>query len=274
MVRDAGPAKSSKKNSSALKKATQLLELVIAEDFGISAAELAVRLNLPRQTVHRNVRALEEMGFLIRAVSRDKYEIGPTLLKFANTILITSHRRGPWRAVLQDVIDQAGESCNVAVLEGHEIVYVDRIECQFPLRVQLEVGSRVPIYCTAIGKVLLANLPTDARKKMLGALSVHKLTQNTITDRRILESQLQKVRRQGYAVNNEEFISGIVAVAVPIYNERDDVIAAVAIHAPVLRVPVAGITRFLPILYKAARRLSALYRADAEAAGAHVKRRR
>jgi DNA-binding IclR family transcriptional regulator len=245
----------------------------MAEELGISAAELAERLELPRQTVHRNVRALEEMGFLIRAISRDRYEIGPMLLKLANATLISSHRRGPWRAVLQDVVDQTGESCNVAVLDGCEITYIDRVECQSPLRVQLAVGSRVPIYCTAIGKVLLANLQPTVREKMLKVLPLRKFTPSTITDRRILHAQLDKVRKQGYAINSEEFIDGILAVAVPISNERDEVIAAVAVHAPVLRVRAADITRFLPVLNKAARRLSALHRADSESSKERLKAR-
>lgn len=247
------------------------MELVIAENSGISGAELAARLKLPRQTVHRSVRALEDMGFVIRAIAREKYEIGPKLLALANTILIMSHRRGPWRAVLRDVVEQSGESCNVAALDGYEIVYVDRVECSLPLRVQLEVGSRVPAYCTAIGKVLLAYLPEPARKKLLDTIPTPKLTKTTITDARALEAELRKIRRQGYAVNKGEFIRGIVAIAVPIFNENGAVVAGVAVHAPVFRVSAAGINRFLPILNKAARRLSALNRADAETAGSQSR---
>jgi DNA-binding IclR family transcriptional regulator len=96
-----GAGGSAKQKSSALKKATQVLDLVVSEDFGISASELAVRLKIPRQTAHRTVRALEEMGFLIRTVSREKYEIGPTLRQLANKILMTTYRRGPWHAILE-----------------------------------------------------------------------------------------------------------------------------------------------------------------------------
>ena len=270
--RIARPAKSGKAKNSALRKATQILEVVIAENYGISAAELAARLKLPRQTVHRSVRALEEMGFVIRAVARDKYEIGPTMLNLANNIMVMSHRRGPWRAVLKDVVDQTGESCNVAVLDGYEIIYVDRVECPSPLRVQLEVGSRVPAFCTAIGKIMLAYLSATVRKKLLETIPTPKLTDATITDRRALEAELKRVRKLGYAINRGEFIPGIVAIAVPILNERGDIIAGIAVHAPVLRVPATGIHRFLPILNKAAKRLSALYRADAESAGPRGRR--
>lgn len=269
------PGWQSKEKSSALKKATQVLELVIAQDFGISAAELALRLKLPRQTVHRTVRALEEMGFLIRTIARDKYEIGPTLAKLANSILMLSYRRGPWRSVLQHVVEKAGESCNVAVLDGYEIVYIDRIECPAPLRVQLDIGSRVPAYCTAIGKVLLAYLPPAARKRLLDNLTVKRLTKNTIIDRKRIDVDLQKVRKQGYAVNDEEFIRGIAAIAVPVFDEHDQVIAGIAIHLPVLRAPVGGITRFLPILRKAAKQLAALHHPNSRraVAAAPVRRR-
>lgn len=270
--RIAGPSKPGGPKNSALRKATQILEMVIAENSGISAAELAARLKLPRQTVHRNVRALEDMGFVIRAVARDKYEIGPTLLNLANNIMIMSHRRGPWRAVLKDVVEQAGESCNVAVLDGYEIIYVDRVECPSPLRVQLEVGSRVPAFCTAIGKVLLAYLPPTVRKQLLETIPKPKLTNATITDRRALEAELKKVRKLGYAINRGEFIRGIAAIAVPILNNRGEIIAGIAVHAPILRVPAAGIHRFLPILNKAAKRLSALHRADSEPAGPQGRR--
>ena len=267
-------AATSKTKNSALKKATQILELVAAEEFGISAAEIALRLNLPRQTAHRTVRALEDMGLLIRALAHDKYETGPALVKLATTILITSHRRGPWRAILKQVVERTNESCNVAVLDGYEIIYVDRVECEAPLRVQLEVGSRVPAYCTAIGKVLLAYLPTATRKKLLDVIPVKKLTKTTITYRRALEAELQKVRKQGYAVNNEEFITGIDAIAVPIYDDHGVVVAGVAIHAPSLRVSATAMTGFLPILRDAAKRLSALRHPDSAAGRRNAPERR
>ena len=267
-------ATGSKAKNSALRKATQILELVTAEEFGISAAEIALRLKLSRQTAHRTVRALEDMGLLIRAFAHDKYETGPALVKLATTILITSHRRGPWRAILRQVVERTGESCNVAVLDGYEIIYVDRVECEAPLRVQLEVGSRVPAYCTAIGKVLLAYLPPATRKKLLDVIPVKKLTKTTITYRRALEAELQKVREQGYAVNNEEFITGIDAIAVPIYDDHGVVVAGVAVHAPSLRVSATAMTRFLPILRDAAKRLSALQQPDAAARRRNGSQRR
>ncbi len=264
------PRRSSKKRNSALMKATQVLELVVSEDFGISASELAVRLKIPRQTAHRTVRALEEMGFLIRAVSREKYEIGPTLRQLANKIQISTYRRGPWRAILKQVVEQSGESCNVAVLDGDEIIYIDRVECRSPLRVQFEVGSHVPSFCTAIGKLLLAHLPHAARKKLLAQMPLHKLTEQSITDHRALETDLRMIRKQGYAINNGEFIRGIIAVAVPIYNENGEVIAGIAIHAPVLRSSVSALVRSLPILRKAAKQLSALHHIDARRSAARA----
>jgi IclR family transcriptional regulator, acetate operon repressor len=166
-------------------------------------------------------------------------------------------------------VEETGESCNVAVLDGYEIIYIDRVECQSPLRVQFEVGSHVPAFCTAIGKLLLAYLPHAARKKILTQIPLHKLTGNSITDRRVLEADLKMVRKQGYAINNGEFIRGIIAIAVPIYNENNGVIAGIAIHAPVLRSSVSALIRFLPILRIAAKQLSALHYADGRSSVAH-----
>jgi DNA-binding IclR family transcriptional regulator len=246
--------------NSALRKAVAVLRGVIAEGHGISAAELAARLHLPRQTVHRTVRALEDIRFLTRAAGRDRYEIGPALIELSQQTLISSYHQGPWRAVLEQLVADTGESCNLAALDGHRVFYMHRLNSMAPIRVHLDIGTHGPLHATAIGKVMLAYMPDAARQRLLGSMRFERYTENTITDRRKLEAEAVVIRRQGYALTNQELIDGIVALGVPVFNPDNEVIAGLAIYAPLLRTSQEQLYKQLPVLRAAADKLLALQR--------------
>jgi IclR family acetate operon transcriptional repressor len=249
--------------NSALRKAVAVLRGVIAEGHGISAAELASRLHLPRQTVHRTVRALEDMRFVTRAAGRDRYEVGPALIDLSQQTLMSSYRQGPWRAVLEQLVAQTGESCNLAALDGHRVFYMHRLNSLAPIRVHLDIGTHGPLHCTAIGKVLLAYMPEEARRRLLRAMRFERYTENTITDRHKLDAEASIIREQGYASTNQELIEGIVALGVPVFNPQDEVIAGLAIYAPVLRASPDDLRKQLPTLRAAADKLRAIQRESA-----------
>jgi DNA-binding IclR family transcriptional regulator len=135
-------------------------------------------------------------------------------------------------------------------------VYLDRVEAAWPLRMTLSSGSRVPLHCTASGKLLLATLPKPARQRLIGHLALQRYTDTTITEPRRLADELARIRAQKYATDNEEFHAGLVCVAVPVADARKRVCAAVAVHAPASRMPLVKALDHLPSLRRAAAALA------------------
>lgn len=246
--------------NSALRKAVAVLRGVIADGHCISAAELAARLHLPRQTVHRTVRALQDIRLVTRSAGRDRYEIGPALIELSQQTLMSSYRQGPWRAVLEQLVTETGESCNLAALDGHRVFYMHRLHSMAPIRVHLDIGTHGPLHVTAIGKVLLAYMPDAARQRLLQSMRFERYTKNTITDWRKLDAEAAVTRRQGYASTNQELIEGIAALGVPVFNPENEVIAGLALYAPVLRTSPEDLQKQLPALRRAADKLLAIQR--------------
>ena len=141
--------------------------------------------------------------------------------------------------MLRQLVADIGESCNLTALSGAEVIYLDRVESAFPLRMELRPGTRVPIHCSASGKLFLAHLSPARRAAILDGLPLTRHTATTLTDRAALESELEQILRQGYATAAEEFVDGLVCVAVPVMaGGRRQVRSAVALQAPSARMPL------------------------------------
>ncbi len=250
---------------SALDKALAVLEAITSQSQPVGLPDLSARLELPRQTVHRVLVQLEAAGLVVRDPSRDRFSVGPRLSTLALAALQTHNQSAPIRAILQALVDDVGETCNIGVLDGMQFVYLERIECHWSLRVHLQAGSRVPAYCTSGGKVMLAHLDEGVRARLLASVRLEPHTENTITRVADLEADLAQVRARGYAVNDQEFTIGIIGVAVPVIDRRGRVVAALAAHGPAPRLDVQRAIGFVPRLEQAA---SAMARAWGEGLGA------
>lgn len=239
-------------HGSALDKALAVLEAVTTHTGPIGLPELSSRLGLPRQTIHRILVQLTSSGMIKRARERDRYNIGPRLSKLATETLVAANHTAPVRAVLQSLVNDIKETCNIGILDGLDFVYLERIESDWPLRVTLQAGSRVPAYCTSGGKALLAHLPARPLKRLLRSRPLSAHTASTITDVKLLEQDLATCHQSGYAVNNEEFTPGIIGVAVPVYGPGGQPVAALACHAPNARISLGALTEYVPNLNAAA----------------------
>jgi DNA-binding IclR family transcriptional regulator len=135
------------------------------------------------------------------------------------------------------------------------VVYVDRVETAWPLRMTLTSGSHVPLHCTASGKLLLALLPKASRERLTPQLALNRYTESTITDPKRLAAELARIRANRYATDNEEFHAGLVCVAVPVTGKKR-ACAALAVHAPVSRMPLERALSYLPVLRRAAAAMS------------------
>jgi len=237
---------------SPLGKAFAILNILAREAKPVSAPDMCAELDLTRQTVHRLLKQLEALHFVQRDLDRERFVLGAAFTKLALTA-VTGNRSGSLaRAVMERLVSSIRETCNVGVLDAHEVVYIERVECDWPLRVQLAPGSRVPAYCTAIGKLMLAQLPPDKLRQFLQAVDLKPLTPNTITDSKRFGEAMEAIRQDGYAINNQEDSLGLLAIAVPILNETGGVAAGLAVHGPEVRLPRERAISLLPQLRETA----------------------
>lgn len=241
--------------NSALQKALSVLEAIVQDVRPLGVVDIAEELNVPRQTAHRVIRQLEQLGLLHKDPSRERYIPGSRLRTLAiNTISSVQSTRGT-HSILQKLVDEINETCNIGMLDGNEIIYIDRAECDWPLRVQLRPGSHVPVHCTAIGKLMLANLGPDQRQQTLRTIDMRKFTKNTITDPQLLEAQLDQIAAQGYSINNQEDAIGLIAIAVPIRDPNGTIVAGLGVHAPEPRYSISKAISDLPKFQVAAERI-------------------
>jgi DNA-binding IclR family transcriptional regulator len=243
---------------SAIQRALAVLEGVAGADRPISATELNGALDLPKATVHRLCRMLEREGFLQRELDGKRFVPGPRLNRLALSVIAGSGLRAERHAILHAVSTEIGETCNVTVPDGSEMHYVDRVETHWPLRLQFPIGTRVPLHCTASGKLFLSSLPNARRKRLLTRLALDRRTARTLTEPATLEAALMRIRKEQLGTDDEEFVDGMVAVAVPVTDPRGRLIATLATHAPRQRMTLEAARRHLPALRRAAAQLSEL----------------
>jgi DNA-binding IclR family transcriptional regulator len=244
---------------SALQKAIAVLEAAVTSPRNLRLTELARETGLSRQSAHRILRQLEASGLVQHEALHDSYLVGPRLKQLSFAALAAAQRGGAGHEVLADLVSRVGESCNIGMLDGREVVYVDRVECDWPLRLQLQPGSRLPAHCSAIGKLLLAFLEPEARGRLLDAAPLARHTANTETDPARLRRELDRIRAEHAAINDQEYMAGLLGIAVPIHDGAGRVVAGLAVHAPVARMNRSQAVAHLPALRAAARKLDRIF---------------
>lgn len=238
-------------------RAFAVLEYVVRAGHPVAAADVAAHLGLPKPTVYRMIENFTAQGFLRRDHSSRRLAIGPRLADFAFQILQASVRYAPRRTILSGLVDEVGETANIGTLDGGEVAYLDRVEAKhWPLQLNFHIGSRVPLHCTAIGKLFLAYMPERQRTALLDVLDLHKFTPHTITTLPELQAELANVRREGLCLDREEYISGVVCIAAPIFSAKGEMQAGVAIQSPAARMSVQDALRHSEKLQRAARALA------------------
>ncbi|HEX7386847.1 MAG TPA: IclR family transcriptional regulator [Castellaniella sp.] len=233
-------------------RAFRLIDILARADHPLTLTEVVETIELPKQTVHRILKQLEGAGLVTRTDVQHRYECSALVRRMAVNLLMTSGPAAARHAILLKLSDAVQETCNLTMSSGEDIVYLDRVEANWSLRYVLGVGSRVPYHCTASGKLLLSFLAKVQRERLLEQLPLRRCTERTYTDRRQLREELQLIRKQRFSFNDEEFKSGMIAIAVPVMLGKDRVCAAVAIQTTTQRMSTAQLEQFLPQLKLAA----------------------
>jgi DNA-binding IclR family transcriptional regulator len=241
-----------------------LLEVIAARDRLVSLPMLVDATGLPKPTVHRMLQQLEQAGLLQREGDGRHYATGVRLRRLAENLLLNNSFHGARHAVLRHLVEELGESCNITALAGGEVVYLDRVETAAPLRFYLHPGSRVPAHCSASGKLFLAQMSPLQRRRLLEAAPMSQYTPRTLTEPEALDEELARVKRNGYAMDNEEFLPGLFCVAVPVPAANGRSTLCVAVQAPVVRLTPDKALQVLPALQRAAVALGRIDEADAQ----------
>ena len=245
-------------SGSSTERSLRLLAILADEGRPLSLAQLVEALALPKATVHRMCMQLLECGFIARDVSERHFVVGPALRKLALDTLNHGTIRGLRHEVLSDLVAEVGETCNFTTTDGAGVLYLDRVEAPWPWRLTLQVGAHVPLHCTASGKLFLALMQPSRRNAMLNNLKLTRMTSATLTSVAALQAECKTIAAEDYSLDREEFVDGLVAIAVPVRDAQGEVRAALAVHAPTARLPLDQAQARLPALRAAAQRMSAL----------------
>lgn len=236
-----------------------LLEVIADKDQFFTLQSLGDETGLPKPTLHRMLQQLEGSGMLQREADNRHYSKGSRLRRLAENLLLNDTVHGARHAVLSQLVEEVGESCNITALSGGEVLYLDRVETSEALRFYLHPGSRVPVHCSASGKLFLAQMPPAQRKRLLGETSLKAFTPNTLTDFEALEAEIEAVHQAGYAFDDEEFLPGLICIAVLANNQNGGKSnLGIAIQAPVMRMSREKALECLPALRRAADAIAAI----------------
>lgn len=243
---------------STVKRVLSILSTIVASESPLSPTDIAEILQIPKASAHRLCATLEEQGYLEASLNGRGLQAGNHLHKLALDVLASAPLQVQRRAILKGLSEQIGETCNIAIPDGLEMIYFDRAETHWPVRVNLQVGSRVPAYATAGGKMYLSTLKPCSLDTIIDNTHLSQHTSNTMVDKQALISELRLTAQRGYALDNEEYIDGMVALAVPVKNAAGRLYATLSFHAPCMRVPFSAVSDFLPQLKVASQQLSRL----------------
>lgn len=230
-----------KTNDAHIKSVTKTLEVLeqfIDSNQEKGIHELSASTGIPVSTMQRLVNTLEARGYLMQNPHSYKYRLGLTLYHLYKSIAQTFHWVDQARQYMEALVQKHGETVNLAYLEGKSIVYLTKVDSPHILRPSFSIGTRYPAFCTSLGKCLLAFQPEESVRVIFSNDDLASLTNKTKTSINALLAELREVRRQGYAVDDEEFQEGLRCLAVPINNRERVVVASMSVTAPTTRMPM------------------------------------
>lgn len=241
----------------AVSHALDLLEQFHGEIDELGVTELSKRLKLHKNNVFRLLATLESRGYIEQNRVTENYRLGLKTLELGQTFIRQMGLLRQSKPVLEEVVKECNETTYVAILKESSIIYLDAVETDMTVRVVPRVGSRLPAYCTAAGKVQVAFMSDEELENYLPTKELKKYTNSTITDRQILKQELKKVAEQGFAIDNEELDQGVKCVSAPIRDYTRRIIGAISISGPSMRFSDERIEKeLIPLAIKASEEIS------------------
>ncbi|MGH1429843.1 MAG: IclR family transcriptional regulator [Neptuniibacter sp.] len=243
-----------REKGSSITRVLEIIEAVACAERPLSPADLAVMLDIPKPSVHRLLQQLQASGYL-QTNMRGLLLPDKRLHTISLGVLYSNRYKTVRKTILQKLSADIGETCGIAIPDGIEMIYYDREQCNWPLQINLPVGTRTPVWCTASGKLYLSTLSESRCKKVIDNLSLEKFARNTLDSPEGLKGSISGIRDTEIGIDNEEFIDGMVACSVPVKDQDGKMIACLFTHAPVIRKSLDELVKYVPLMRSAAKSL-------------------
>ena len=224
----------------------------LAEAGGASLTDLSLRVALPPSSVHRILATLEKHGFAVVDEATQQWYIGVEAFRTGNAFLARSNIVETARDVMRQLMEETGETANLAIADGFDVVFVGQIESHNPIRAFFNPGTRGAMHASGIGKALLAELPRASVEKLVQTTGLPDYTDNTLTTPARLFANLEKIRKRGWALDDEERYAGMRCVAASIHNAFGEAVAGISVSGPAVRFSEQQVANFGPRVKKAA----------------------
>ena len=248
-----------------LDRAVAVLEMLGESDTALSLAEVCQRLRLHKSTAHRSLMVLERSA-LIERTPENRYRLGLKLYELGNRAVEQVDLRTRVHPYFRRLAAQVGETVHLSVLQKTSIVYLDKVEPNRRVCVSSKTGTSNPVYCTSMGKAMLAFQSPDVIEQIVSKIRFVRYTRKTLTSRDALLKALERVRRRGYAIDDQEIEVGVRCIGAPIFDEKHRAIAAVSVSGPASRITAPTMPEIAEHLLRCCRDISV-------SLGAHAKKR-
>ena len=223
-----------------LDRAVSVLDELGESDTPLSLAEICQRMNLHKSTAHRSLMVLERCA-LIERTQENRFRLGLRLYELGNRAVEQFDLRVRVHPFFRRLSMQVGETVHLSVLQKTSVVYLDKVEPNRRVCMSSKIGTSNPVYCTSMGKAMLAFQPAETIEQIVAKIRFVRHTPKTLCTREALLKALEKVRRRGYAIDDEEIELGVRCVGAPIFDENHRAIAAVSVSGPASRIPVQNV---------------------------------
>lgn len=233
-----------------------MLEAVAQEPEGLSNAEISRKLQIPKSSASYILRTLETQNYLNRDAETGKYRVGLKILSLSRGALSGIDVREVALPIMRHLVEKTNLTCHLAILDGPDAVYIEKVEPTGFLRVDTWVGRRMKVHATSVGKALVAHIPQEKLEKIISQAGMEKRTPKTITTLPRLLKELEKIRTQGYAIDDEENNMGARCLGAPVFNQQGIIEAAVGLSGTINQVNPHTMPRIIEALKDAARHVS------------------
>ena len=243
-----------------LEKSLEVIEYLSTETAdGLGITELSNKLGMGKSTIHRILDTLVAYGYVEKIPQNNRYRLGWELFKKGNVVPRQRNLYNFDKKILEDLCNEYEVTVNLGVRVKNEIVIIAKYDPKTRLTVNLHVGEREPLHCTSLGKVLISEMDKETIYSILGSDELQPLTPNTITSMVGLIKELEKVREQGYAIDDEEFCLGLSCIAMPVRDNSNNIIAAISMSGPSIRLNFSKIMDIKEALAKATLKVSTYF---------------
>jgi IclR family acetate operon transcriptional repressor len=239
-----------------LTRGLSILECLAKAEGGLTLTDIAQRVQLPPSTVHRLLATLERMGYVYPAGELGRWYVGLQAFAVGSSFLSSRDFIAQSHPFMRRLMDQSGETVNLAILDGTEAVFVDQVQCREMMRTIVKLGSRAPLHASGVGKAMFASLPDDQIDAILKVRGLPRITGNTITTPETMWSSIRVIRQRGWSFDDEEHAIGTRCVGAPIYDEHIETLGAISLAGPSSRLPDERIKQMGPLVAHAAEELT------------------